>query len=208
MLKYNNVHCTGRVQYIRYFRNNNSLLIVLSLYEPKWGGDRYADYPNIYMEGEMAEKYRSRIKRGDYLTVIGYVEEKEIMTNIGNDLFRRTVGPVIIPYTDMVFEDFGHENVNIVHAAGTVTRVYKNPDQGKKFYIINLRTQVEVDGEKKDAVLGVTHFDLDMALEPQVGDYLVFTGTMRTKNNTDDNGRPYKLSSIVAKSVSIIRKEE
>ena len=130
------------------------------------------------------------------------------MTNIGNDLFRRTVGPVIIPYTDMVFEDFGHENVNIVHAAGTVTRVYKNPDQGKKFYIINLRTQVEVDGEKKDAVLRVTHFDLDMALEPQVGDYLVFTGTMRTKNNTDDNGRPYKLSSIVAKSVSIIRKEE
>ena len=103
---------------------------------------------------------------------------------------------------------FGHENVNIVHAAGTVTRVYKNPDQGKKFYIINLRTQVEVDGEKKDAVLRATHFDLDMALEPQVGDYLVFSGTMRTKNNTDDNGRPYKLSSIVAKSVSIIRKEE
>lgn len=201
MKQYNIAHCTGKVQYIRFNTAEDSLTLVLSLFEPKWGGDRNSDYPNVYIEGEMAKKVRNQIHKGDFVTVIGHVEEREIMTNIGNSLFRRTVGPVLIPDEDMVFIDKGHSNVNSFFAAGTVTKVQEKPDEGKRFYMIYLNTPIN----GKDVMLRVVHFDHDMALKPEAGDYVVVSGTLRTKNNRDANNNPYKLCSIVAKSISVVK---
>lgn len=203
--EFNLAQCTGKIQYIRFYENTKSLMIVLSLFRPRWSrnGENpiVADYPNIYVEGEMAEKYKDQFKEGDFITAIGHIDERMVMIHMGRGMYRHVRGPALIP--DQILPDYGYENINLAAVTGTVDKVYHNAE--KKYHTITAVCKVE----GKDTHVQFTHFDLDMSFTPEVGDTIVMNGIFRTRttqNEQTEGPRYIKQTSIVAKSISLIKK--
>lgn len=203
--EFNLAQCTGKIQYIRFYENTKSLMIVLSLFRPRWSknGENsiVADYPNIYVEGEMAEKYKDQFKEGDFITAIGHIDERMVMIHMGRGMYRHVKGPALIP--DQILPNYGHENINLAIVTGTIEKVYHNPE--KKYHTITVVSQVD----DKDTHVQFTHFDLDMNFDPQIGNTVIMNGIFRTRstqNEQSEGPRYIKQTSIVARSVSFTEK--
>lgn len=208
----NYAQCTGRIVYKNFSEEEGTLYIVLSLFSPKWASREQktgshsinADHPSFIINGDQAEACNDEFDIGDYVTVIGYADTRETFVFCGNNTYRKKWTTAIV--AKEVFRDQGHENVNFVTVSGEIIRVYRNDEKGKKLYIITVKTQKDKD--TPEAKVNFAHFDVDMKLEPEKGNRIFMTGSIHTKNaRSDESGRSrrIKLTSIVAKSITVIR---
>lgn len=198
----NLVQLTGRVLHKYTSEDHMRLSFVLGIYIPKnhvLNEDHRMnrDFPMIVVEGEKAEDIMYEFDEGDMVSVVGRVETRPVMHHQGKRTYKKTYDTVI--FGDEVVVNAGAQNMNSVCLLGECTRVYRNADRGKKFYIITVKTVLE-DGQ--EVVADVTYFDRQMELEPEVGDLVYLTGSVRTKNRVE-SGRRRILTSIVARNAAI-----
>ena len=205
---------TGSVAYKAYYASEKRLVLGLNVSIPKMfqtRGERteyVKDYPRFTITGDEAEEINSRIERGTRITITGHLETVTRMHYEGHSMYRQTYD--LTPVVDNVYYDAGSMNGNAVLLAGEVTRVYRNPDPGKQFYMITI--SAPVDGQ--EARLTFMYFDKRMQLEPQVGDYIIMSGVLQTRfveaaqTNRARRTRNTRITqmSIVSRTIAISRK--
>ena len=123
----------------------------------------------------------------------------------GSRMYREVWEPYIVP--DVVFPAATRIDANSAVFCGEIIRVYRNADEGKKFYMITMR----LPGGERDARATFTYFDPRMELEPQVGERIFANGAIQTKRETsDEGGRPQTryIMSVVSRNVVIQREKD
>ena len=163
------------------------------------------DYPSFVVEGDEAEALNESIEEGDWIAMFGRMDTRQRMAYEGNRMYREVWEPYI--KVDSVLKHEGRIDSNNVILCGEVIRVYRNADEGKKFYMITLRTANE-DGTTCRAT--VTYFDPQMKLEPKVGDTVFAIGKIQTKREESEDGdrrRTRFIVSAVTRNAVIERKE-
>lgn len=200
----NLVQCSGKVLHKFYNEEMERLNLVLGIFIPKnhaLNEDERInrDFPMITVEGEQAALINEEVEEGVFVSVVGHAESRPIMHYQGRSTYKKTYDTIVI--ADEVIPNIGQMNNNSVCLWGECTRIYRNPDKGKKFYILTIKTYLE-DGT---AVLTeAIFFDRRMELEPEVGDTVYVLGSLRTKNEVDPNSNKKRvLLSIVARSAVI-----
>lgn len=208
----NLVQLTGRINVKRYNEQNKSLFIVLSVSVPKSalaskgpddGWNR--DYPAIVFNGEAADEANARYEEGDRISVLGHMDTRQRMAYEGSRMYREVWEPYIVP--DMVFPAATRIDANAALFCGEIIRVYRNADEGKRFYMITLR----LPGGERDARATFTYFDPRMELEPQVGERIFANGAIQTKREvSEEDGRRQTryIMSVVSRNVVIQRDGE
>lgn len=206
----NMIQCTGRITYKNYEEDRKRLFFAVSMSIPRItrsdsddsGYNR--DFPGFIVEGEKAEELNETLNVRDRVTVIGHADTERSMVYQGQRMFKQEWTLRLI--ADNVMKDAGGPDSNSVTMCGEVIRVYKNADQGKRFYLITLKIPME-DGP--DTRVSFAYFDRGMRLEPEVGDAVYATGSIQTKRlpvgNTD---RTRLVTSIVSRSVAIERRKK
>lgn len=204
----NYVQVTGRVVSVRYDEPRNELSFIVRARTPKtralessedhW----YRDTPAFHMTGDAAKEWKDKIHPDARISVIGHASTIRRMAYVGNRTYKDSYDLYLT--ADKVSLTTGHTDCNTVILMGTVSRVYRNADPGKRFYIPTVTVPME-DGSTSNVEF--VYFDADMALEPQVGDVVHMTGAVRTKREEpeDPNGRSSVLVSITARTLSIER---
>lgn len=206
----NSVQLTGRINVKRRNEQNDSLFVVLSVSTPKSaiasrnpdeGWNR--DYPAMTFTGDLAKEIDEKYEVGDRLSVIGKMDTRQRMAYEGNRTYKEVWEPFILP--EVALPAAQRLDANVVAFCGEVIRVYRNPDQGKKFYMITLRLP---GVEDRDARATFTYFDPRMELEPQVGEIVYAGGAIQTKReNVDVDGRERTrfIMSVVSRNVIMQR---
>lgn len=206
----NLVQLTGRIRVKRYDEEKKELFMVISVSTPKTamasrGGDDEwnRDYPAFVAEGEMAERIDREFEEGDWIATFGRMDTRQTLRYEGNRTYKETWEPIIV--LDAALRHEGRIDSNVVVLCGDVIRVYRNPDRGKRFYMITMRIP-NPDGTNARAT--VTYFDPNMKFEPKPGDRVFAAGKVQTKREQSSDGDRRKtrfVTSVVTRSAAIER---
>lgn len=209
--KYMNfIQCSGKVLYLRYDERSQDLSILLLTSSPRWGSapgsnDWFHDTPMFHVYGDEAAHWNGVLKVNDRISVVGHVRGiRRNMRRQGGGLYKEMW--VLDLCADKIEQTAPRLDSNSVTLAGKVTRVYRNADPGKKFYIPTISIPDPVE-EGRNCLVNFTYFDRDMKWEPKVGDFVYVTGTIRTKRERENerDRRSIVLTSIVANSGTITK---
>ena len=205
------VQVTGRITYKRYTDQDQTLFVVLSVSTPrtaigsKGPNDEWnRDYPAFTVTGEVAEELDEQFKVGDHISVCGHMDTRQRMVYEGNRMYRGTWEQYIV--ADIVLPYQGGIDTNSVIISGKISRVYRNTEAAKKFYIITVEVPLE-DGSIARAAF--THFYSRLQLEPSVGDEIRAIGFIQTRrervNNSRGRSRTRYIMSVVSRNIVIQR---
>ena len=209
----NLVHLTGRISVKRYNEEENNLFMVLQISIPKTTlsnrnaeSDWNRDFPPVIIRGDYAAEANEKFNEGDRVSVIGYLDTRNRMAYIGN----RTYREIWEPYIDVqsIFPATGKVDANNVVLSGEISRVYRNDNEGKRFYMITVKIPVS---ESRSTRTTFTYFDSKMELEPKVGDRVFADGSIQTKREntvSEETGRRQTrfILSAVSRCVILDRK--
>lgn len=209
-MKPNNLfNCSGRVSKKRYDENKKECHFDVAVFVPKRvramneDDNMSRDYPHFIVTGEDAASVNELISDGDRVSIIGHLEMNYNSIYLGRRM--SYTDWLLRPVADQIIKDSSRDG-NSVLLCGEVTRVYRNADAGKKFYIMSLKVPKGQDGEETTRVDAI-YFDPRMTLEPKIGDMVQVEGVVQTKfvpiQNSD---KRRKATSVVARNVMVERK--
>lgn len=205
----NLIQVTGRVRFKRFNADNNNLFFVVTVSIPKTiqsddGNNINRDYPAFVVEGEEALKLNDKIQVGNSVTVIGHMDTRMVMRNVDRNLYKRFWQSYLVADHVIVNESRVASN-NTATVAGKIIRVYRNADDGKKFYMVTVRIPLE-NGEITRVTF--TLFNRNMDIEPKVDDFAMVTGVVQTHRVEEGNRKGEIITSIVARSAVIEKAEK
>lgn len=199
----NLVQCTGKVLRKYYDEEKGILQFDLGIFVPGKSGSGIErksnrDFPRIHVEKDAA-LINERIMEGDQVSFIGHSETRPVLHYQGKRTYKRNFDTVVI-VEDIVLST-GVQGNNSVSICGECTRIYRNDDKGKKFYIITVKTTLS---DASEVFTEFVFFDHRMELEPKVGDMIYMNGALRTKNLVQrGTNRRQIVLTIVARSAAI-----
>lgn len=206
----NLVQVTGRVRFKRYNEEDGSLFFVVSVVIPRpvQGAENdnlNRDFPAFTISGDEAKELDEKMKVGDSVSVVGHMDTRMIMRSVDRNLFKRSWQAYLIA-DHVVINERRLPNSNSVTVAGEVIRVYRNADEGKRFYMVTLRIPLD-NGSVTRATF--TLFDRRMQAEPKVGDFAMANGVIQTHRMESDGRRQSTIiTSIVARNMTLERGSE
>ncbi len=202
----NLIECSGRITYKHYDEERGQFFFVLYIAVPRVSRrhnesrtDVVRDAPGFVYEGNDAKELYDAYKIDDMITVIGHAGTDQIPRPQGNRVYKMDFVTSLI--ADSIMPNHGMSYVNNAVIAGNVTYVYRNPDQGKRFYIITVETNPD---SKEGERTSVTYFDQKMALEPKRGDYIHAFGVVQVKHDNESSSRDRILTTIVSRTVGLV----
>ena len=174
----NNVKLNGSVVRKTLDQRTGRLYVTMRVYN-RTRNKTYVDFPVIMFEGEKAKKINELIpefERGTSVLV-------EVKGHLFTEMYLRRVQDERNRYERAWRQMIAGESLEVVETlrskneaelVGTVRRVWSNADEGKRFYIITLATDL---GD-----VSVVYFDHKMELEPEDGEILKCDAVIHTRS--------------------------
>lgn len=203
----NVIMLSGKVIRAGKLREGQGASLTLAIHMPALYGMRgeiYKDYPTVDILGEAGEKFREEIEEGDYVSVLGYVREQKVTLMVGENKTKHLWMSKVIP--QKVMKLTGRAGSNCVVLSGTVTDVFVKNTGKVPFYSATVIACREGEDPIRAtfACFGAEEKDI-----PRKGDRIFAECRLQTKEECwpDDEHRKNKLTSLVARSVSLERQE-
>ncbi|MDO4475530.1 MAG: hypothetical protein Q4B59_01940 [Lachnospiraceae bacterium] len=204
----NAIMLSGKVIRTGNLREGKGTSLTLAVHMPALYGRRgeiYKDYPTVDILGEPGEELRHLLHEGDYATVVGYVREQKVTLMVGENKTKHLWMSKVIP--NRVMKVSGKAGNNCVILSGTVTDVFVKMTGKVPFYSATVIAQREGKDPVRAtyACFGAQECDI-----PRAGDYVFAECRLQTKEELwpDDSHRRNKLTSLVARSVSVERRTD
>lgn len=181
----NKVFLNGSITRKSYDGRTGRLYVGMAVYN-RTRNREYVDYPTIIFEGEEAKRMDELIpavSRGKTVLaeIVGHLASEDYMRRVRGERnrYERVRRQMILGDTLEIVSSVRPKNE--VALVGEVRNVWRNPAEGKRFYMITLATG-------QDTVTTI-YFDYKMELEPQVGETLKCDAVIHTRTVRDGGRR-------------------